>query len=251
MRKPWPGLAVLLLLPLLPLTATAQVLGWQKEVEAGGTMLFGNTQQRLATLRTMGTHADSAYEMRAEVRFAYGEAANDSGQRFVNARSWVISTSFTHQPFAHLSSFAFSTTETSLQQAIRWRNSLGAGAKYTLYREGDNRLDVSGALLGERTTPTALGRFVAERNVARWSARVRGRRRMDERLLLTHETFYQPQVNAPDRYTVRTHSGATLQLTKVVGVQLSVSDSYDSIAILRGARSNHDGQMVFGVLGKF
>ena len=41
------------------------------------------------------------------------------------------------------------------------------------------------------------------------------------------------------------------QLSQRVGVQFSFVDSYDSEAEIRGARSNNDAQLFFGVVGTF
>ena len=52
-------------------------------------------------------------------------------------------------------------------------------------------------------------------------------------------------------FTLTSRSSLAFQLSQRIGVQFSFVDSYDSEAEFRGARSNNDGQIFFGVVGTF
>jgi hypothetical protein len=232
-------------------TASAQTLGWHKEIAAGANLFFGNTQQRLATLRTSIAHADSTFELSGTLRFAYGEASADTGRRFVNTRNWLVSSSYTNHPFAQFSTFMTAAVESSLQQAIHRRSSVGAGETVTVLRDSASDIRFSAGFLGEHTVPSTNRTLSPDENFARWTGRVKLLQKVDDKLTLTHETFYQPRATEISVFTVASTSALTYQMSKAVGVQMSLTDNYDSGATDRGARSNNDGQMVFGVLGKF
>jgi len=232
-------------------SAYGQTLGWHKEIAAGANLFFGNTQQRLATLRTSIAHADSVFELSGELRFAYGEASADTGRRFVNTRNWLVTGSYTDRPFAQFSTFMTAAVESSLQQAIFRRSSLGAGETVAAVRDTNTDLRFSAGFLGERTVPSTERTLKPDENFARWTGRVKLTQKMDDKLVLVHETFYQPRVQEIGTFTVASTSALTYKVSKAVGIQMSLIDNYDSGAVERGARSNNDGQMVFGVLGKF
>ena len=72
-----------------------------------------------------------------------------------------------------------------------------------------------------------------------------------ERVGFTHVTFYAPQVNAFDRYTITSTSMGSYSMTKAVALTLTFIDNFDSQARSRGALANNDGSLLFGVRGKF
>lgn len=246
---PWLLIAAMATVPLD--SAMGQTLGWQKQIAAGANLFFGNTQQRLATLNMSIAHADSSYELSSTLRFAYGEASADTGRRFVNTRNWLMSASYTDSPFAQFSTFMTASVESSLQQAIFRRSSLGAGETVTVLRDTSSDVRFSAGFLGEHTVPLGSRVTSPDENFARWTGRLKLSQKVDDRLTLTHETFYQPRVQDIGTFTVASTSALVYKVSKAVGVQMSLTDNYDSGAMARGARSNNDGQMVFGVLGKF
>jgi hypothetical protein len=64
-------------------------------------------------------------------------------------------------------------------------------------------------------------------------------------------TFYQPQVNRVSRYTIRSTTTVAADLTSRTALTLTFSDLYDSESRGRGARTNNDGQLLFGVSAAF
>jgi hypothetical protein len=230
----------------------AQTLGWSGTAEASGNLFFGAARGRLASLAAGAARADSGLEVRADALLTYADARDEDGVASVTARATRVSLALDARPFARLSPFAFGGAETSLQQRVALRVSGGAGAKRTFYRHGDDDVSFSLALLGERTrvlhpepgAPTDVSR-------ARWSARLRVRRQLGAGLRVTHVTFYQPAVDRVDRYVVDSQTALALTLTKVLAATVTLRDRYDSEATARGARSDHDGQVVFGLRATF
>jgi len=231
----------------------AQDLGWSGTAEASGNLLYGAARGRVASAALGVGRADSTLQLRGDAQFTYADArAGDDDRTRVTARAFRTTLALDRRPYAKLSPFAFGSAETSLQQRIASRLSGGAGAKLTLHRRGDDDVSVSLALLGERTRtlhPTADEPRATER--VRWSWRVRARRRFSEGVRLTHVTFYQPAVDRPGRYTVDSNTGLAVTLTRALALTTSLREKYDSEARARGARSNHDGQLLFGVRATF
>ena len=225
----------------------AQRVGWSTTIEASGTVLFGNSSERIAASRLQFGRADSTIEVRSDARLRYAEAKADSGARIVTGRAWLLSVAADYRPFATVSPFGFGTVESSLQLSIARRTSVGAGAKYTFVRRGNDEASVSLALLDERTRPANSEETTARR---RWSLRVRGRRKFGA-VSLSHVTFYQPSVSDFDRFTINTTTTLGVDLTGSIALTTTLEDVYDSEARSRGARRNTDGQFVFGVRASF
>ena len=91
-----------------------------------------------------------------------------------------------------------------------------------------------------------------EEVVAKWAAGFRLERATDEgRVRFETETSVEPEVREPGVFTLTSRSSLAFQLSQRIGVQFSFVDSYDSGAEFRGAQSNNDGQIFFGVVGTF
>ena len=108
------------------------------------------------------------------------------------------------------------------------------------------------ALLWEHTRALAPEPGTSARSErARWSARVRLRRQVRERVRFSHVTFYQPVVGRFDRFGVDSNTSLAADLTSSVAFTATLQEQYDSEATRRGARSNHDGQLLFGLRTTF
>jgi len=236
--------------------AGAQVAGedstarWRGTAAVGASALFGAAQQRVVNGSVAAGRGDSARAARVELQGGYGDAVN-ADVRAVIVRSVRLVAGYDARPFARVSPFVFGLAETSLQQRLAARTSGGAGAKYTFWREGaDQDVSLSLALLAEETR--ALGAATAgEGTRVRWSVRGRTRRRLGERWRLAHVTFWQPTVGRVRRYTVETTTTVATPLRAGLDLTGSLRDRFDSEARRRGARSNHDGQALFGLSLRF
>jgi hypothetical protein len=231
----------------------AQEEGWKGFVEASGTILFGNARERLLASRVQLGRADSTVEFRSDARIAYAQGTNDQGRSQVTGRVAFASVSVDHRPFARFSPFAFGTIESSLQQRIDRRISSGAGAKALLQQSGENEVSVSLALLAEHTRPLDPGEngIVVSTSRTRWSLRARTQHQITPTVRLSHVTFYQPTVGRTERFTVNSTTSLAANVTSTVALTVTFQDSYDSEARRRGARSNNDGQLLFGVRAGF
>jgi hypothetical protein len=232
--------------------AAAQDLGWKGAIEASGNVIFGAARGRVASLQAGAGRADSTVEIQSDLLLSYADARAGDDPRRVTARSSRLSLGIDLHPFARLSPFAFTSVESSLQQRVDLRSSGGAGAKYTFYRKDEDDLSASLALLWERTRsldPLPGADPVSTR--ARWSMRFRMRRQLTEAVRFTHVTFYQPSVDDLQRYNAETNTSIAVALNTNLSLTAGLRDRYDSEARRRGARSNHDGQLLFGVRAAF
>ena len=59
------------------------------------------------------------------------------------------------------------------------------------------------------------------------------------------------EVRDSGAFTLISRTSLAFQISQRIGVQFSFVDNYDSEAESRGARSNNDGQLFFGVVGTF
>lgn len=233
--------------------------GWSGVGELSGNVYFGAARQRLVSTTLGAGHADSALAARGEVVAAYGDAVSAdpgaAGVWRVTVRNARLTLNVDRRPYARVSAFVLGTVESSLQQGIAQRSSAGLGAKYTLWRPRapvpgfPQDASLSVALLTERTRaidPGAMGGGVGART--RWSLRARLRRRLPAGVRLTQVTYYQPTVDqAARRYTVESTTALALPLGARAEATATLRDRFDSEARLRGARSDHDGQLLFGV----
>jgi len=62
---------------------------------------------------------------------------------------------------------------------------------------------------------------------------------------------YNPKFRQIESFTLQAESSLAFRLSQVVSLKVSVRDNFDSGAIERGAVSNNDGQVLFGVLTAF
>ena len=251
-----PARATLALLPILlglaiPGRLQSQVLGWKTQAEASASLFFGNTEQRLAALRSTIARADSTLESKIDLRFAYADQTTEQDVREVSKRSWLASSTLDYRPFERISPFLIGNVESSYEQRIALRYSGGAGAKYTFVENERVEASFSLAMLAERTRVADGAPEPARPSLARWSARLRLNRRLHERLRVTHLTFYQPEVSELERFTLSSTSTAAYEMNRVLSATVSFLETYDSEATRRGARTNHDGQLLFGLLTSF
>ena len=240
-----PCLAAALL--VLPLTTRAQELGWDAKAEANASLFFGNTRQTTLGTRYSVGRADSTFEIETDGQFTYGEAETAERRQYVTKRSWRAALTTDYRPFARVSPFALASVESSFEKRIDRRYSAGAGAKLVFIRTERSLLDFSLALLAERSLlPDTAGPRI-EQTQARYSARFRATRSIGERVTATHETFYRPEARALDHFTFTSRTAIAVRMAAGLAFQASFLDNYDSEARRRGARSNNDGELLFGL----
>ena len=242
----------LLIAAVSPAPLGAQDIGWKGSAEANASLFFGNTDQWVVAGATRASYSDSTVEVRGEIRADYAETSVDSGGSKVSRRAWLASTGVDFAPFSTVSPFIMGSAEASLQARIHRRYSGGFGGKLTYVQTDVTKLSTSLAILWERTQVmdgNSNPDLAASR--LRWSFRVKGSRKLDDRIHFSHETYYQPSVKDMDRFTLTSTSTLTFDLNKTLGFTSSLHDSYDSEARRRGARSNNDGQFLVGLRARY
>ena len=145
------------------------------------------------------------------------------------------------------------SAESILQQRIALRVDAGFGAKLTLLRKERDDLSISLAMLTERTRAQRSDAGVApSTRRTRWSLRFRYRRQLTPVLYVSHVTFYQPAIERPAlRYTVDASTSLDAAITSSLSLAATLRHRYDSEARSRGASSNNDGKLVFGLRAHF
>ena len=232
--------------------AEAQAVKWNRTVEASANFLFGAADGRVGALAAAAGHADSALDFRTEARFNYAEAQDANGNVSVTARSSRFSLGVDHRPFGRVSPFATGTIEASYQQRVARRLSAGGGAKFTIVPPGDNETSLSMAVLWAQTEALRPVEGVdAIETLARLSMRFHFNRKLTPTLQLRHNTLWQPAAENLGRHTTETTTGLGLAVNTALSLTLTLRDVYDSEATVRGAPSNHDGQLLFGIRAKY
>jgi hypothetical protein len=239
-------LTSILAAPPLP----AQGLGRHLKAEANASLSFGNVDQSTVLTRLGASTADSTLELSTDGFFTYGETRVD-GVPSVNKRSWGASLNANLHPFSPLTPFMLASIESSLEKRIVRRYSGGGGAKLVFVKRDGLSSDVSVALLAERTVTAPSDSERVEKVYARYSARYRFERKVDDRVAFSLITFYRPELDALHRFTSTANIAATYKLAKALALKASFIDNYDSDARGRGARSNNDGDVLFGLVATF
>ena len=242
--------AIALLVGVASAPLAAQQVGWHAAAEASANTLFGATSQTLTSMTATVLHAGDGFNADATVKFRYGESEDEQRARFVSARAFAVAVSVDGMPNGRFSPFFSMDAETSLEKRIANRRSAGAGAKWMFAKTATASVSASVGVLAERTMPLA-DTAVAPVRLARWSWRVKMQKEVGERVDVSHVTLYGPVFDAPAEYTVTSTTIASYDLNKAVALTFTVTDNYDSQARSRGATTNNDGSLLFGIRGKF
>ncbi|HEU4629868.1 MAG TPA: DUF481 domain-containing protein [Gemmatimonadaceae bacterium] len=224
---------------------------WKRTLELAGSLFVGNKPQTVLTTRGKASHADSTFEMGADVRFTYGETSQEGGAREVSQRTWVASVNLDLWPYSAQSPFLLGTVESSFERRIDIRLSGGVGHKFTFVDTPRALANFSVAILAERSRLPTKTDGIEVQQLARFSARVRLRRQMGARTSVSHEVNFRPEYANLNQYTLSNNLSATYRLNEVVNLKLNYLDNFDTEARGRGARSNYDGQLVVGVQADF
>ncbi len=225
--------------------AASEASRWSGTAQVNGSLLFGDTEQRVAGARGTLSRADSVVEWNSSLQTLYGEASLADGNRLVVKRLWLGSLTADWRPNSVWSPFVLATVETNLEKRIASRYNAGAGVKYTVISTDRTDLSLSAALLDERVRIDREGATVTR--LTRWSTRFRVRHQFDDRTRFSHTTFWRPSATAIERYLVQSNTEFAVGVTRRTALTLSVLNNYDSEAIGRGARTYNDGQLLLGL----
>jgi hypothetical protein len=187
---------------------------WKVAAELSFTDQSGNRALRLLTGGLSVSHQDrETYELDGSVRTRYGRSNG-----LLVAQNHYAALSFDLHPRRTWSPFLFTDAERDQFRRLDLRFSSGAGAKHTLYRseDGASEASVSMALLYAHENLRALpGEPSPEnRNLARWSMRVRGQRELRPGISARHTSFYQPVWDELADYLLRSDTSMRVILTE-------------------------------------
>lgn len=228
----------------------AQEAGWHAVTEMNASSLFGATSQMLTSVAATVSHGGEAFNADAAFKFRYGESEDDDRVKFVSARGLGLAVSLDGMPRGRFSPFFSVDLETSLEKRIASRRSAGAGAKWLVAKTNTGSVSASIGVLGERTVAIS-DTAVTPVRLARWSWRLKLDQRLGDRVAVSHVTLYGPVFDAPAEYTITSTTIASYAVNKAVGLTLTLTDNYDSQARSRGAPTNNDGSLLFGIRGTF
>jgi hypothetical protein len=224
---------------------------WSFESEVGASVFFGASDQTTVATTVGVDRKGPTFELENDLSYLYGEATDETGNTFVNKRSWTIASNLDYRGFTRLNPYLFGTALSSLEKAIAIRYKGGAGAKLTALESETSQLDFALAVLAERTVEDSPDNGDSE-VLARWTGGFNLRRSFSEgRTVFEAKADYDPVFDEFDNFTVTAESSLAFRLSRVISLKLSVVDNYDSKAEDRGARDNNDGRVMFAVLSSF
>lgn len=221
------------------------------EGEVSGNVFFGNTRQVLASTRAEYERADSGSAFRALARFNYGELTTDLEGTVVSKRSWNAGSNYDLRPFADFTPFVRAAIESSLENKIQRRYSIGTGSRYNIVRTTATDAIFSIGVAGERTEALPPGDTAEAKTLARGTSSFRLRRDLTSRLTVTSETTYQPALTESDDFTILSINALKIRLARFAALTVTFRDNYDNQAVTRGARVNNDGELLVGLLTSF
>lgn len=229
---------------------TDEVRNWAAKGEVGGSAFFGNSSQSAFTSSLSGDVGRGLLRVGGRAGFAYGEASNEQGESFKNKQAWDVLARLDVEPGTAVGAFFQSKVESIFEKKIDLRYGAGAGGKLRV--GGDvMQAEFDLGLLVEKTVPEATTGLLEE-TVGKWTAGFRLKRGIDEgRVRFETATAIEPELQDPGVFTLTSRSSLAFQFSQRIGVQFSFVDSYDTEAEVRGARSNNDGQIFFGVVAAF
>jgi hypothetical protein len=221
------------------------------EGELSGNVFFGNTRQVLASTRAEYERADSGSAFRALARFNYGELTTDLEGTVVSKRSWNAGSNYDLRPFADFTPFVRAAIESSLENKIQRRYTVGTGSRYNIVRTTATDAIFSIGVAGERTEALPPGDTAEAKTLARGTSSFRLRRDLTPRLTITSETTYQPALTESDDFTILSINALKIRLARFAALTVTFRDNYDNQAVTRGARVNNDGELLVGLLTSF
>jgi hypothetical protein len=220
---------------------------WKGSALANASLFFGNNQQQVIGADGKLARVDSMFGFSAEFQTVYGEASLDTLPRAVTKRTWMATATVNFRPLAPVSSFVAATFESNLEKRVASRYSFGAGAKWNVRQTDATDATLSVSLSAEQTTPLDSTVHFDQERIARVSVLGKFQHSFDDRVQVTHSTSWQPSASGPQQYLVNSNTALRFKMNGTVSLSVTFADNYDSGAKSRGAHTNNDGQMLFGV----
>ncbi len=220
---------------------------WKGSALANASLFFGNTQQQVLGADGKLARVDSTFGFAGELQALYGEASLAQGPRTVTKRLWMATMTVNFRPLAPVSSFVTTTYQSNLEKRIDARYSAGAGAKWNILQSPVTEASFSLSLSAERTVARDSTVHLPAERIARFSWQAKYHHSFDDRLQISHSMSWQPKATGVSQFLVSSNTELRYKMNGTVSLSLTFTDNYDSGALERGARTNNDGQMLFGV----
>lgn len=233
----------------------AQTARIERTVDIAGNYLYGNNDQLILSARAGFALRDTLVGFRIDSRYLIGVSGTDGGRR-MDRRSWLFSATLDRRPEDRHSQFVVGSVEQSLELRINHRINAGAGYKYVIDCDTTYQLDASAAIVGEwsslppiMTLPQGAG--LQRSQLLRLSNRIRFRNQFTDKMNVDHVTLLRPRINDWSNFLGSSQTSVGYLLSGRTSLRLTFQNDYDSRSRARGARSNHNGQMLVGAAAKF
>lgn len=220
---------------------------WQGSALVNASLFFGNTQQQVFGADAKLARVDSTFGVGAELQTTYGEASVAGAPRVVTKRLWMGTLTANFRPLARVSSFLTGSYNSSLENRIASRYSVGGGAKWNIHQTATTSAGLSLSLSGEHTTAMDSTVTFPDQWIPRLSWSATFHHSFDNRVRISHSMSWQPAANAVSQYLLASNTQLQYKMNGTVSLSVTFTDNYDSGAMSRGASTNNDGQMLFGV----
>jgi hypothetical protein len=220
---------------------------WQGSALANASLFFGNTQQQVFGADAKLARVDSTFGVAAEAQSVYGEASVNSAPHTVTKRIWMGTLTANFRPLARVSGFLTGSYQSNLEKRIASRYSVGGGAKWNIHQTSATNAGLSLALSGEHTVARDSTVTFPDQWIARFSWGLTFQHSFDDRVQVSHSTSWQPAAHAVSQYLIASSTQLRLKMNSTVSLSVAFTDNYDSGAMSRGARTNNDGQTLFGI----
>lgn len=220
---------------------------WRGSALGNASLFFGNNQQQVFGADGKIARTDSAFGLAGEMQMVYGEASVNSAPRAVTKRLWMGTLTANFRPLARVSSFVTGSYQSNLEKRIAARYSAGAGARWNIHQTDATDANLSLSLSGEHTAPMDSTVTFPDQWIARFSWSATFHHSFDDRVRVSHSTSWQPAANQVSQYLVASSTQLRYKMNDTVSLSVAFTDNYDSGARSRGASTNNDGQMLFGI----
>ncbi len=230
---------ILLLLLLFPFTVVAQessigASNWKADLNLSGFYQAGNVETKI--FRAASTLSVKAY------RNIFFETKNSYVfQEFgrTKADEDILSLNFLNfNPDRKLYPLALAFFSTNFRREIDLRYIIGAGLSYRVLNEANKSLQISVTTEFEHTE---FGNANYNRsqydgdatlNTYRGTFWMNGRYELvEDKLILMHESFYQPSLQESNNFRWRTNSGIAVPITEFLNITFNYQHTYESIVI--------------------
>ncbi len=224
--------------------AAAEFKSWETTLSSALTLMEGNVDAIQISNDLTVTHRDSLLELSYSGGLDYAEQEDIKVQQYlssrINADVWYDAT---------WSPFVFASIEQNYQKAIDMRWQLGAGGKYTFWRDDDNTLSISAAIVRDQTNYIEGAGLDDIEGAARASIRLKGKHRLTEAgLTFQHVTYYLPSLDLikNNESDIRWNTDLKLLVPLASVLSLTVSYSYD-FENISGDRAPADSELEVGL----